>query len=233
MSRRNEKGGATVKTMITEAAVLPVLTVAGADVAVALSRALATGGIRAVEITLRTEAALGAIQAVKRALPELIVAAGTVTTVDQMVAVSDAGADFAVSPGMTEALIGKATSLSLPFLPGVATPSEVLRGRELGLDCFKLFPAVAVGGLSLLKSLADPLADVSFCPTGGLTQENFTDFLALPNVVCVGGSWMADRQMIAEHNWDGIAELARQTVARASAAAAVKLSLLLTGNGVN
>lgn len=203
-----------LKTMISEARVLPVLTVDDVEQAVALARALQQGGIGAVEITLRTEAALAAIHTVKRALPEMRVAAGTVTRVEQMAAVRDAGADFAVSPGMTEALVNKAAQLSLPFLPGVATASEVMLGRELGLSSFKLFPAVAVGGIKLLKAMADPLPDAVFCPTGGLTLDNFTDFLALPNVICVGGSWMADREMLHNQNWQGITELARQTVAR-------------------
>lgn len=201
-----------VKTIIHSAKVLPVLTVTNSEEAVALSRALAAGGITAVEITLRTAAAIKAISAVKQALPELLVAAGTVIDVKQMASVSAAGADFAVSPGMTEKLVDKATELSLPYLPGVATPSEVMRGLELGLNCFKLFPAVAVGGLALLKSLAAPLAGASFCPTGGLTLKNFTDFLALPNVICVGGSWMADSQLVTTQDWQGIAALARETM---------------------
>ena len=192
--------------------VLPVLTVTDEVIAVKLCGALAAGGIRAVEITLRTKAALSAIAAIKRELPELQVSAGTIITSEQMLMASDVGADFVVSPGMTEALVKKADVLSLPFLPGVATASEVLQGLELGLDCFKLFPAMAVGGHELLKSLAVPLADVSFCPTGGLTIDNFTNFLALPNVVCVGGSWMADRDLVTAKDWRQIEAIARKTI---------------------
>ena len=196
--------------------VLPVLTVSDNSMAVDLCHALAAGGIKAVEVTLRTASAADAIRKIKQALPELKVSAGTVTNPEQVLIAADAGVDFMVSPGMTKALVKRAETLDIPLLPGVATASEVLRGKDLGLNCFKLFPAVAVGGIELLKSLAAPLSDVSFCPTGGLNVNNFTDFLALPNVVCVGGSWMADSQLIADQNWQGITDLARETVARSN-----------------
>lgn len=194
--------------------VLPVLTVADVDEALALCGALQRGGIGAVEITLRTPAALAAITAVKRAYPQLRVAAGTVNSVSAMEAVAAAGAGFALSPGMTPALIRSAQALGLPFVPGVATASEVLQGMEFGLDCFKLFPSAAIGGPALLKALAEPLAGVSFCPTGGINQDNFTDYLAQPNVVCVGGGWLAPANLVAQRAWDAIAERAAATLAK-------------------
>lgn len=196
--------------------VLPVLTINSPESAIGMCRALSAGGINAVEITLRTKAGLEAIRAVKSELPDIIVAAGTVTRSAEMVAVSEAGADFAVSPGMTRCLVEAAADISMPYLPGIATPSEVLQGREMGLETFKLFPAVAVGGLALLKSLEQPLAGVKFCPTGGLNLENFTEFLALPNVICVGGSWMSDSKLTEAQDWQAIEAIARETLARLS-----------------
>ncbi|MGS2722583.1 bifunctional 4-hydroxy-2-oxoglutarate aldolase/2-dehydro-3-deoxy-phosphogluconate aldolase [Porticoccus sp. GXU_MW_L64] len=201
-------------TQLAEIKVLPVLTIEDEGTAVDLCRALLNGGIKAVEITLRTPQAAAAIARVKQALPELSVSAGTVLNGDHALLAADAGVDFLVSPGMTEALVKKAEALSLPLLPGVATASEVMRGTDMGLTCFKLFPAVAVGGMELLKSLASPLPNVSFCPTGGLSLDNFTDFLALPNVVCVGGSWMASKGTVADRDWQRIEDIARDTVAR-------------------
>ena len=197
---------------LEQTTVMPVITVHSVDSAIKLCRALQAGGINAAEITLRTEPGLASIQAVKAELPDMVVAAGTVTTERDMAAVQEAGADLAVSPGMTPKLIKAAGSADFPFLPGVATPSEVLIGMELGLEYFKLFPAVAVGGLKLLKSMADPFAGVKFCPTGGLNLDNFNDFLALPNVICVGGSWMVKSEMVATENWEAIESAARQTV---------------------
>lgn len=196
--------------------VLPVLTINSAKSAIGICRALSAGGINAVEITLRTKAGLDAIRAVKAELPDITVAAGTVIRPEEMVAVREAGADFAVSPGMTRHLVEAAADLSLPYLPGIATPSEVLQGREMGLETFKLFPAVAVGGLALLKSLEQPLAGIKFCPTGGLNLENFTEFLALPNVVCVGGSWMSDAKLVEAGDWQAIEGMARETLDRLS-----------------
>ncbi|MBL4828118.1 MAG: bifunctional 4-hydroxy-2-oxoglutarate aldolase/2-dehydro-3-deoxy-phosphogluconate aldolase [Spongiibacteraceae bacterium] len=196
---------------LDKASVLPVLTVTDVDMAIALSDALQRGGINAVEITLRTDAGLEALSAVKKALPSMIVAAGTVNTPEAMDAVAKAGVDFAVSPGMTANLVKHAAAIDLPFLPGVATPSDVLQGAELGLENFKLFPAAAVGGLALLKSMAAPLADFRFCPTGGLTQDNFSEYLSLPNVVCVGGSWMVPASLLEKKAWGEITQLASET----------------------
>ena len=199
-----------LKELLDSVDILPVLTVTDIDKAIKLSESLQRGGINAVEITLRTSAGLEAISAVKQAFPDMIVAAGTVNTVEAMDAVAKAGAAFAVSPGMTQTLIKHAAQIDLPFLPGVATPSEILQGMELGLSQFKLFPAAAVGGVALLKSLAGPLAGVRFCPTGGLNQQNFLDYFSLPNVVCVGGSWMVPPSLLEQEDWEEITLLSRQ-----------------------
>ncbi|MCV6606473.1 MAG: bifunctional 4-hydroxy-2-oxoglutarate aldolase/2-dehydro-3-deoxy-phosphogluconate aldolase [Porticoccaceae bacterium] len=206
----------TLVKKLADIEVLPVLTIEDEGVAVDLCRALLNGGIKAVEITLRTSQAAAAIARVKQELPDLSVSAGTVINGDHVLIAADAGVDFLVSPGMTEALVKKADVLDLPLLPGVATASEAMRGVEMGLNCFKLFPAVAVGGMELLKSLSAPLPNVSFCPTGGLNMDNFTQFLDLPNVVCVGGSWMAHGSMIADRDWQRIEAIARDTVSRLS-----------------
>ena len=193
--------------------VLPVLSVASAESCVAICEALQRGGITAVEITLRTPAALQAIRLTKQRLPTLVVAAGTVTTVSDMRLVKEAGADFAVSPGMTDQLVQAAEDLELAFLPGVATPSEIMRGRELGIEIFKLFPATVVGGTGLLNAIAGPLPDVRFCPTGGLSLENMQSFLQLKNVLCVGGSWLCPTDAVARQDWAAIEAIARRTMA--------------------
>lgn len=202
---------ANLREMMTQAEVLPVVAVPGVGIAVELAMALWTGGIRAIEITLRTDCALEAMREVRKAVPDLLIAAGTVTTRASMRAVAEAGVDFAVSPGLTEGLVNEARALQLPFLPGVATPSEMLLGAEQGLTEFKLFPASAVGGAELLKAVAGPLPHFGFCPTGGLDANNFTDYLKLPNVLCVGGSWMTPSALVERGHWDDITLLARNT----------------------
>lgn len=199
--------------MLRAVRVLPVLILQSEAEALDVTAALAAGGLNAAEITLRTPAALAAIAAVKKARPEFIVAAGTVRTVADMRAVAAAGVDFAVSPGFTPALSACARELQLPFLPGVCTPSEVIAGSECGHSSFKLFPAEAVGGMALLKALASPFAGIEFCPTGGIGPHNFLDYLALPNVVCIGGSWMADSALVRQHDWARIETLTRACVA--------------------
>lgn len=202
----------TLSETLRAVRVLPVLIVHSDAEALAVTAALAAGGLNAVEITLRTPAALAAIAAVKKARPEFIVAAGTVRTVAEMRAVAAAGVDFAVSPGFTPALSDCSRELQLPFLPGVCTPSEVIAGTECGHTSFKLFPAEAVGGMALLKALASPFAGIEFCPTGGIGPHNFLDYLSLPNVVCIGGSWMVDSALIRQGNWEQIETLTRQCV---------------------
>lgn len=199
-----------IREQLVKIRVMPVLTVQTEAQALAVCDALASGGILAVEITLRTRAALGAIRAVKANRPDFCVAAGTVRTTKDMEAVAAAGVDFAVSPGFSSSLSASATALGLDFLPGVSTPSEIIQGSECGLQCFKLFPAEAVGGIALLKSLASPFADIKFCPTGGIGPHNYRDYLALTNVLCIGGSWMVDPRLIEAGNWDKIESLSRE-----------------------
>lgn len=202
-----------IKEQLLKVRVMPVLTVHSEAQALAVCDALAAGGILAVEITLRTSAALAAIRAVKAARPNFCVAAGTVRTPEDMETVAAAGVDFAVSPGWSPSLSAAASALGLPFLPGVSTASEIIQGSECGHHCFKLYPAEAVGGIPLLKALAGPFADVEFCPTGGIGAHNYRDYLALPNVLCIGGSWMVDTKLIEAEQWDEIESLSRECMA--------------------
>jgi 2-dehydro-3-deoxyphosphogluconate aldolase/(4S)-4-hydroxy-2-oxoglutarate aldolase len=192
--------------------VLPVITAIDVESTVLLAQALDRGGMKAVEITLRTPAALESLREVKNAVPDMLVAAGTVTNPTSLAAAVEAGADFSVSPGITETLLRASDDMGARLLPGVASASEVMLGMDHGLDVFKLFPAVAVGGMALLKSLSGPFPDIRFCPTGGLGPDNFTDFLALPNVICCGGSWMVAEEYVRGGRWCKIEELAREAM---------------------
>lgn len=192
--------------------VLPVIIARDVESTVHLARALQRGGMKAVEITLRTPAALDSMAEVKIAVPDMLVGAGTVTDPVTMQQAVEGGADFCVSPGLTASLLRAASEQGVRLLPGAATASEVMLGMEFGYDLFKLFPAVPAGGLSLLKSLAGPFPGLSFCPTGGLGRDNFRDFLALPNVICCGGSWMVTEEMVLAGNWDKIESLARHAM---------------------
>ncbi len=189
--------------------VIPVIAIDKFEHAVPLARALVAGGIRVLEITLRTEHGLPAIRAIAESVPDAIVGVGTLTSPEEFVASRDAGAVFGVSPGLTAALIDAAKRSGLPLLPGVMTPSEVMAAREAGFRQLKLFPAVPAGGIGMLNGIAGPLADVSFCPTGGITQETAPQFLACKNVVCVGGSWLTPKAAIEAGDWDKITEIAR------------------------
>jgi 2-dehydro-3-deoxyphosphogluconate aldolase/(4S)-4-hydroxy-2-oxoglutarate aldolase len=192
--------------------VLPVVTATSVDSTVTLARTLHAAGMHGVEITLRTEPALESIRAVRSEVPEMIIASGTVTNPGDLARAIDAGADLHVSPGLTPALLDAVQEAGVDFLPGVATASDIMCGLDRGLDCFKLFPAVAVGGIALLRSLAGPFPDVRFCPTGGLSAENFREFLALPNVLCCGGSWMVSPAMVAAGDWAKIGALASEAM---------------------
>ncbi len=193
--------------------VLPVVTIDDAARAEPLARALLAGGVRTIEITLRTPAALDAMRAIARAVPEMIVGAGTVLTADDLDAAITAGARYALSPGGTPKLMKAARKRGIPFIPGVATSSEIQRGLELGYTHFKLFPAEQLGGVATLKALAGPLPQARFCPTGSITAEKAPGYLALSNVLCVGGSWIAPADKINAGDWGAI-----ETAARAAAA---------------
>lgn len=198
--------------------VVPVVVIDDARTAVPLAQALLDGGIDVMEITLRSDAALAAIEAVARAVPAMHLGAGTVTRAADVPRVVDAGARFALSPGCTEALVDAVRAVGLPFIPGVMTPGEVMRAREHGFLLQKLFPAVQAGGVPLLRALAAPLPDVRFCPTGGLTPDNLASFLDQPNVAMAGGSWLTPADAVAAGEWSRITRLAREAVALSASA---------------
>ncbi|WP_328913283.1 MULTISPECIES: bifunctional 4-hydroxy-2-oxoglutarate aldolase/2-dehydro-3-deoxy-phosphogluconate aldolase [unclassified Streptomyces] len=189
--------------------VIPVVVLEDADLAVPLARALVDGGLTAIEITLRTPAALDAIRAVARDVPDALVGAGTVLTPDQVTAASAAGARFLVSPGWTDRLLQAMRGSGLPFLPGVSTVSEALGLLERGVTDMKFFPAEAAGGTAYLRALASPLPRARFCPTGGIDAARAKDYLALPNVACVGGTWMVPPHLLRARAWDEVTALAR------------------------
>jgi 2-dehydro-3-deoxyphosphogluconate aldolase / (4S)-4-hydroxy-2-oxoglutarate aldolase len=193
--------------------VIPVLTIDSADTAVPLARALLDGGLRVLEVTLRTEAALAAIGAIAHAVPDAVVGAGTVLNADSYKRACDIGARFIVTPGLTEAIRDVAKKHTVPLLPGVATASEIMRGLETGLSHFKFFPAESSGGAAAVKAFAGPFAQVRFCPTGGVTPDNARDYLALKNVVCVGGTWLAPKHLVDSQDWAAITELASAAAA--------------------
>lgn len=194
------------------APVIPVLVVADAARAEGLAQALVAGGLPVLEVTLRTPCALDAIRQMAR-VPGGHVGAGTVLTPDDAKRARDAGASFAVSPGMTERLVRACEDIGLPLLPGAVTASEMMRALELGYSMLKFFPAEAAGGVKSLKSMGAPLPQVSFCPTGGVTLASAPDYLALPNVICVGGSWITPDADVAAGNWSAIETRARQAAA--------------------
>lgn len=206
-----------LRPWLKQARVLPVIAPLDAPSTVQLCRTLVEAGMGAVEVTLRHPEALEALRAVRRDQPQLCIAAGTVLNPQQAEAAVAAGASFLVSPGLTAALLAAARAHSVPLLPGVATASEVMQGLDAGLDCFKFFPAVPAGGIPLLKALAGPFPEVAFCPTGGLGPDNVEAFLALPNVICCGGSWMVGRQLVEARRWEEIHALARAAMSGAEA----------------
>lgn len=190
--------------------VIPVLTIEDPASALALAHALLAGGLRVIEVTLRTPAAFEAIQIIAREAKDVIVGAGTVLTIDDYRRAEKSGSRFIVSPGTTMELLEAAHKSTIPFLPGVTTASEIMSLREEGFQALKFFPAEQTGGAKYLKSLCAPLAGSFFCPTGGITLENAGEYLSLPNVVCVGGSWIAPGELIAKGDWEAITRLARQ-----------------------
>lgn len=202
-----------IDKVIAAAPVIPVVTVRGAEDAVPLARALAAGGLPAVEVTLRTPGSLAALEAIAKNVPEAIAGAGTVLSKGQAKAAADAGAAFLVSPGATEDLIAGILDIGIPWLPGAATASEAMRLREAGFFRQKFFPAEQAGGAAMLKGWGAPLPDIVFCPTGGITAANAESYLSLPNVGCVGGSWVAPGNLIAEKNWAAIEKLAKAAAA--------------------
>jgi len=203
----------TMLEILRRAPVVPVIVVHDLAHAVPLAEALVAGGLPVLEVTLRTPVGMRAVEAMRRAVPEAIVGVGTLTSGGQFAAARDAGARFGVSPGLTPQLARMSRESQWPYLPGVMTPSELMQARELGFNCCKLFPAQQAGGIDMLKALASVFPDMSLCPTGGIHQDNAAEFLALPNVLCVGGSWVAPAALLQAGDWEGIRKLAARAAA--------------------
>ena len=197
-----------IRQLLAIAPVIPVIRIEKVEHAVPMAQALVAGGLRVLEITLRTPIALSAIEQVRKAVPDAIVGAGTLQRPEDFKAAAAAGAQFAVTPGLTAALVEAARQVDYPLLPGVMTPSELLYAAGLGYHTLKLFPAEQAGGVRMLSALAGPFPDVLFCPTGGITRESAPSYLALKNVACVGGSWMTPAELMNAANWRGIEALA-------------------------
>jgi len=196
--------------------VVPVMVIENIDHAVPLARALLAGGITVLEITLRSDVAVEAIRRISRDVPDALVGAGTVVCPEDLAVVTEAGAVFAISPGLTPSLLSAANQGPIALIPGISTASELMLGMEQGYTEFKFFPAEAAGGIPMLKSIGGPFPRITFCPTGGISQTNFKNYLALDNVVCVGGSWIVPADSIRQEDWQSITTLARDAVAEAS-----------------
>ena len=201
--------------IMQEAPVIPVLVVQDPKTATPLAEALVAGGLPVLEITLRTPTAWQAVKAMQ-SVKGSIVGIGTVTRAEQFQQAREAGVAFVVTPGATAELLAAAKQSKLPTLPGVMTPSDAITALNVGFDCLKFFPAGSAGGVGMLKALHGPLPEAKFCPTGGVGLSNMNDYLTLPNVLCVGGSWVAPPELIKKGDWAGISELARQAVAEAN-----------------
>ena len=193
--------------------VMPVIVIKKIEQAVPLAQALLGGGIKVLEVTLRSDVAIDAIRLISQKVPGAIVGAGTVASPDDLAAVVEAGAVFAISPGMTPTLLDAATQGPIALIPGISTASELMLGMEMGYTEFKFFPAEAAGGIQMLKSIGGPFPHITFCPTGGVSAKNFNDYLALANVACVGGSWIVPAREIEMEDWDAITKLAQNAVA--------------------
>lgn len=202
-----------IRSVLSASPVMPVIVVDEPAHAVPLAKALVAGGIKVLEVTLRTPAALEAIRAMAAEVPEALVGAGTIVTPEDLTRAAEAGACFAVSPGASPRLLDAARRGPIPLLPGVMTPSDVICALEAGFDTMKLFPAAQAGGLAMLKALAGPFPQVRFCPTGGIDAASAPAFLALPNVACVGGSWLCPTELVKAGDWRAITELARAAAA--------------------
>ncbi|MDP5032760.1 MAG: bifunctional 4-hydroxy-2-oxoglutarate aldolase/2-dehydro-3-deoxy-phosphogluconate aldolase [Paraglaciecola sp.] len=201
--------------IFSQGPVVPVLVIKDVEHAVPLAKALIAGGIRVLEVTLRTPAALEVIAKIAKEVPEALIGAGTVTNRAQLKEVQDAGAMFAISPGMTPDLLEAGNEGDIPLIPGISSISELMKGLDHGYTHFKFFPAEASGGVKALKAIGGPFPDVAFCPTGGISPSNYLDYLALPNVRCAGGSWLVPDGAMENGEWDKITELAKQAVAGA------------------
>jgi len=207
----------TIKEIMNSSPIVPVMVINNVEHAVPLAKALVKGGITTLEITLRTEAALESITRIKAEVPEATVGAGTIINIETLNKAIAAGAEFIVSPGTTDAMIDAAIATGVPLLPGVANPSEAMRLLEKGITEMKFFPAEAAGGIPMLKSIGAPIPQITFCPTGGVNQKNVKDYYNLPNVACVGGSWMCAANLVEAENWDEITRLSAEAIEIATA----------------
>jgi 2-dehydro-3-deoxyphosphogluconate aldolase/(4S)-4-hydroxy-2-oxoglutarate aldolase len=205
----------TSEEIFSQGPVVPVLVIKDVEHAVPLAKALIAGGIRVLEVTLRTDAALEVIAKIAKEVPEAIIGAGTVTNRAQLQQVIDAGAKFAISPGLTSDLLKAGIEGSIALIPGISSISELMTAVDHGYTHLKFFPAEASGGVKALKAIGGPFPDIKFCPTGGISPTNYNDYLALPNVCCAGGSWLAPEDVMLNGEWDKITELAKQAVAGA------------------
>lgn len=193
--------------------VIPVIIIEDTDHAVPLAKALMAGGVKVLEITLRSDAALESIKRISEEVSDAIVGAGTVTSEKDLDAITEAGAQFAISPGLTPPLLEAAARSSIPLIPGISTASELMYGMEAGLSAFKFFPAEAAGGIQMIQSLKGPFPNATFCPTGGISPGNYRNYLLLDNVACVGGSWVAPQDAVLNGDWSKITNICNDAVA--------------------
>lgn len=193
--------------------VVPVMVIHNLAHAIPLAKALIKGGVKVLEITLRTPVAIEAIKIISEEVPEAIVGAGTVASKKDLIDVAEAGGVFAISPGLTPTLLDAANQGSIALIPGISTASELMLGMEMGYKEFKFFPAEAAGGVKMLQSIGGPFPQITFCPTGGISPANYKNYLALNNVACVGGSWLVPKDIIEQEGWHEITDIARQAIA--------------------
>ncbi|AUY25630.1 bifunctional 4-hydroxy-2-oxoglutarate aldolase/2-dehydro-3-deoxy-phosphogluconate aldolase [Mixta calida] len=205
----------SAEAILTTGPVVPVIVVNDLAHAVPMAKALVAGGVRVLEVTLRTPVAMDALKAIIQEVPDAIVGAGTVINTQQLAEVTAAGAQFVISPGITEPLLQAAVEDTVPLIPGISTVSELMTGMQYGLREFKFFPAEANGGVKALQAIAGPFPQVRFCPTGGISPKNYRDYLALKSVLCIGGSWLVPNDALASGDYQRITELAREAVAGA------------------
>ncbi len=203
-----------IDDILARAPVIPVIVIENPGDAVPLAQALVDGGLPVLEVTLRSAAAMQAVREIATRVSGASVGVGTVTRPEQFAEAKEAGAQFAVSPGLTDTLADASRDLEMPFLPGVFTPSDVMRAQERGYRALKLFPAQQAGGIAMLKALHGPLPGVKFCPTGGIGADDFAAYLALPNVACVGGSWVCPKSAIESRDWEQVKRLAGDALRR-------------------
>jgi len=203
----------SAEDIFSQGPVVPVLVIKKLEHAVPLAKALLAGGIKVLEVTLRTPVAVEAIAKIAEEVPDAIVGAGTITNQEQLQQVIDAGAKFAISPGMTRELLEAGNNGPIPLIPGISSTSDLMKGLDQGYSHFKFFPAEASGGVKAIKSISGPFPNVVFCPTGGITPDTYNNYLAVPNVRCVGGSWLAPDDALEQGDWQKITQLAADAIA--------------------